>query len=52
MNLLGGTWSPSNTMWPGPRSNYVPSGILIYPAVWPEQTSAKKWGCCAPFRGS
>jgi len=30
--------SPSNTMWPGPRPTSIPSGILIHPAVWPEQT--------------
>jgi len=27
--------SPSNTMWPGPRPTPIPSGILIYPTVWP-----------------
>jgi len=26
--------TPSNTMWPAPRSTSVPSGILIHPAVW------------------
>jgi len=25
--------SPSNTMWPGPRSTSVPSGVFIHPAV-------------------
>jgi len=30
---------PSNTMWPGPRSTSVPSGILIHPTVWPEYTN-------------
>jgi len=29
-----GPQSPSNTMWPGPTS--LPSGILIYPTVWPQ----------------
>ena len=38
----GGTGSPSNTMWPGPSS--VPSGILIHPAVLPQQTWAENWG--------
>jgi len=28
--------SPSNTMWPGSRPTFIPSGILIYPAVWPQ----------------
>jgi len=31
----GGAGSPSKTMWPGPRSISVPSGILIHPAVRP-----------------
>jgi len=39
-----GPGSPSNTMWPGPRPTSVPSGILIHPAVWPQQTWAEKWG--------
>ena len=30
--------SPSNTMSPGPRPTSLPSGILIHPAVWPQQT--------------
>jgi len=47
-----GSWSPSNTMLPTPRPTSVPSGILMHPAVWPQQTWAEKWGgCCAPFRG-
>ena len=30
----------------------LPSGVLIHPAVWPQQSCAEKWeGCCAPFRG-
>ena len=38
--LSGGelTESPSNTMWPGPRSITVPSGILMHPVDWPQQT--------------
>jgi len=32
----GGSWVPSNTMWPGPRSTSVPSGVFIRPAVWPQ----------------
>jgi len=31
--------SPSNTVWLGPRSTSVPSGIL---------SLTEKWGCCAP----
>jgi len=32
----GGAGSPSNTMWKGPRSTSVPSGVFIHPAVWPQ----------------
>jgi len=31
----------------GPIS--IPSGILIHPAIWPQQIWAENWGC--PFRG-
>ena len=31
-----------------PRSTSVSSGILIHPAVWPQQTWAENWGLC-PF---
>jgi len=34
-----GSWSPSNTMKPGPRPTSLPSGILIHPAVWPQYTN-------------
>ena len=27
---------PSNTMWPGPRSTSVPTGVFIHPEVWPQ----------------
>jgi len=30
--------SPSNTMSPGPRPTYTPSGILIHSTVWPQCT--------------
>jgi len=30
-------WSPSNTMWPGPRPTTLLSGILIHPTLWPRQ---------------
>jgi len=39
-----GDGSPCNTMQPGPRPTFVPSGILINPAVWPQQTWAKICG--------
>ena len=37
-------------MWTGPRPTFVPSGILIHPAVLPQQTWAENWGLC-PFKG-
>jgi len=45
--LSWGAGTPSNTMSPGPRSTSVPSGILIHPAVWPQQIREKNWGCAA-----
>jgi len=36
----GEAGSPRNTMWP----TFVPSGILIHPAVWPQQTWPKVGG--------
>jgi len=41
---VGGAWSPSSTMSPGPRPTSVPSGVLIHLAVWPQWTWAEKWG--------
>ena len=35
-------------MLPGPRSTSLPSGILIDPAVWPQQTWAENWGASVP----
>jgi len=45
----GGAGSPCNTMWPGPRPTFVPSGISIHPAIWPQQTWRKLGGL--PLRG-
>jgi len=47
----GGRWFPSNSMWPEPRPTSVPSGILIHPAVWPQQTWTENWGLLCPFWG-
>ena len=47
---FGGAGSPSNTMWPGPRLTFILSGILMDPAVWPQQAWAENWGLC-PFGG-
>jgi len=48
--FLGGGGSASNAMWPGPRPTFVSYGILIHPAVWPQQTCAENWRLC-PFGG-
>jgi len=45
-----GSWSPSGTVWPGPRPTSIPSGIFINAAVWPQQIWAENWGLC-PFGG-
>jgi len=42
--FLGGAESPSNTMLPEPTPTFVPSGILINPAIWPQKTWAENWG--------
>jgi len=42
------TWAKIGGAVPGLRSTSEPSGILIHPAVWPQQTWTKNWGC-APF---
>jgi len=34
--LSVGAGSLSNTMWPGLRLTYVPSGILMHSTVWPQ----------------
>jgi len=46
----GGAGSPSNTKSPGTRPTSIPSGVLVHPAVWPQQTLAENWGLCL-FRG-
>jgi len=38
-------------MWPGPRPTFVPSGVLIRPAVWQQQTWAENWRVVPPFWG-
>jgi len=49
---FAGAGTPSSTMCPGLRSTSVPSGIFIYPAIWPQQTWAKNWvGWVCPFSG-
>jgi len=48
----GGAGSLSNTLWPRLRSTFVPSGMLIHPAVWPQHTLAEKWGVSLLGRGN
>jgi len=38
--LFTGAGAASKTMLPGPTSTSLPSGILIHPAVWLQQTWA------------
>jgi len=55
-----GAGSPGNTMRPGRRPTFVPCGILIHPALSPQQTWVEIWGLCpllgegswVPIRGS
>jgi len=44
-----GAESPSNTMSLRPRPTSLPSGILIYPAIWLQQIWAKNWVGLCPF---
>jgi len=39
LSLGGIVGSSSNTMSPEPRPTSIPSGILIYPTVWPQYTN-------------
>ena len=45
----GGAGSPSNTMWPGPRSTSVPNGVLIPSSPFGHNGHGPKIGGCAPF---
>ena len=49
--MEGAAWSPCNTMRPEPRPTFIASGILMHPAVWPQQTWAEKWGGLCPIFG-
>jgi len=51
---LWGELGPHVTMSPGPTSISLSSGILIHPAVWPQQSENRHGpktgvGLCAPF---
>jgi len=39
------------TQSPGPRSTSIPSGILIHPAIWPQQIWVDNWVGLCPFGG-
>jgi len=47
-----GAGSPSDAMLLGPKPTSASSGILIHPAVWPQQTWAENWGCAPLGEGS
>jgi len=49
--FAGGARSPSNTMWPGPRSNSVPSDGLHPSSRLATVDMDRKLRGCAPFRG-
>ena len=42
--------SPSNTIWPGPRSTFVPSGVFIFQRFGHNRHEPKTGGY-APFMG-
>jgi len=44
VHLLSGSWVLIKHNVSGPRPTSVPSGILIHPAIWPQQIWAKNWG--------
>jgi len=46
-----GAASLSDTMSLGLRPTSLPSGILIHPAIWPQQIWAENWGGLCPFGG-
>ena len=45
-----GSWVPIERKIAWPRPTSTPSGILVHPAVWPQQTLVEHWELC-PFRG-
>jgi len=51
MDQEGADGSLSNTMWPGPSSTSIPSGILIHPAIWLQQSRAENWKAAVPRWG-
>ena len=52
MPLSGrGARSSSNTMSLGSMPTFLPSGILIHQAIWPQQIWAENWGTPSNFNG-
>jgi len=48
--FLWGELGAQLTMSPGPRPTFVPSGIPIHPAIWPQKALVEKWvGLLCPF---
>jgi len=50
--LSRGVGSPSNTIWHEPGPTFVPSVILIYSAVWPQESWAENWRAVPYFGGA
>ena len=48
---FGGAGSASNTMLSELRPTIIPCGILIHPAIWPQQTWAENRGGAVPLFG-
>ena len=48
----GGELGPHLTQSTGPRPTSIPSGIVIYAAIWPQQTWAENWGAPPPSWGA
>ena len=42
--FFGEEVGPHLTQSPGPRPTSIPSGILIYAAIWPQRIWAENWG--------
>jgi len=49
--LFRGDGSSSNTKSPAPRPTSIPRGILIHPAIWPQQIWAENSGYVPIFGG-
>ena len=43
---------PPDTKSPGPKPTFIPCGILVHQAAWPQWTWAENWGCAPLGRGA